>query len=420
MALVSVDRGKSGSLDLVSTNQDLVDRMAAMTQLGDSVWARYWEQADRGARGVDDAVDSAPPALDADASGLVAAPRDPWEPPRRGDTVLVLGEHLEEGCVRAAADVGSEGRVIGIDHSDDVLARCRARLRARSHQIGRDNSSIHKARFEDLRLDRERVNRWLRDHPVQHDFDLLALEAAIEAFRTEQPVVGDASVDVVIARGLLSRLTPASARATLPELFRVLRRGGRVLLSGMVSDEEVPGALPADPVRSAAGITGGVREDVVLAALAEASFYGIQIVERSANPALVVEGVEFRELVVVAYKGKEGPCWECNQAVIYRGPFKRVEDDDGHVLYRGVRMAVCEKTFRILSRQPYRDHVELVEPAVAIAVESASPFPCSDDPMIREARAQKGTAATRSTASDPVKASRSGGTSCGPGSSCCA
>ena len=33
----------------------------------------------------------------------------------------------------------------------------------------------------------------------------------------------------------------------------------------------------------------------------------------------------------MAYKGKQGPCLERNQALIYRGPFKKVEDDDGHL-----------------------------------------------------------------------------------------
>jgi arsenite methyltransferase len=155
------------------------------------------------------------------------------------------------------------------------------------------------------------------------------------------------------------------------ELFRVLRKGGRVLLSGAASDEDVPERLRTHPTLAAAGITGTVREDELVQALESASFYGIQIVERGEAPRVTIEGIELRDLVVVAYKGKEGPCWECNQALIYRGPFKRVEDDDGHVLHRGVRIAVCEKTFRIFSQQPYRDHVELVQPAVPVAVETA-------------------------------------------------
>ncbi len=39
--------------------------------------------------------------------------------------------------------------------------------------------------------------------------------------------------------------------------------------------------------------------------------------------------------------------------MIYRGPWQQVEDDDGHVLERGERTAVCEKTFHLLSAEPY-------------------------------------------------------------------
>jgi len=35
----------------------------------------------------------------------------------------------------------------------------------------------------------------------------------------------------------------------------------------------------------------------------------------------------FFSVTVVAYKGKQGPCLERNQAVVYRGPFKKVVDD---------------------------------------------------------------------------------------------
>ncbi len=37
-----------------------------------------------------------------------------------------------------------------------------------------------------------------------------------------------------------------------------------------------------------------------------------------------MEGIEFRLVTVEAFKGKQGPCFERNQAVIYRGPFKAI------------------------------------------------------------------------------------------------
>lgn len=376
-----------------------------MAQQSDSVWTRHLEQTD-GANAADPR-------------------RDPWQPPHHGDAVLVLGGAVGEEYVRAAADVGPEGRVIGIETSDEALARARAQAPAIARSAGHENLTFRKARLDDLKLDRERVNAWLREHPVQRDADLAALEATIDRLRAEAPAVADDSIDVVIARGVLSQVTPASARAMFAEIFRVLRRGGRVLLSGAASDEDVPERLRAHRTLAAAGITGTVREDELVQALERASFYGIQIVERGEAPRVTVDGIELRDLVVVAYKGKEGPCWECNQALIYRGPFKRVEDDDGHVLDRGVRIAVCEKTFRIFSQQPYRDHVELIQPVVPIAVETAEPFPCSEAAIIRDPRAQKGTLVGSAPAPASVPAPKvakppqAGGSSCAPGSGCC-
>ena len=65
----------------------------------------------------------------------------------------------------------------------------------------------------------------------------------------------------------------------------------------------------------------------------------MKIVKRDEKPWRTIQGIEFRSITVVAHKGKQGPCWERRQAVIYRGPWRKVIDDDGHVLERGRRMA---------------------------------------------------------------------------------
>ena len=78
-----------------------------------------------------------------------------------------------------------------------------------------------------------------------------------------------------------------------------------------------------------------------------------------------------------AFKGKEGICLERHQAVIYKGPFREVLDDDGHRMRRGERYAVCDKTFRLYQREPYRASFEFVEPLEEVPLEAAQPFDCS-------------------------------------------
>ncbi len=68
---------------------------------------------------------------------------------------------------------------------------------------------------------------------------------------------------------------------------------------------------------------------------------------------------------------------EAVRAVLYKGPWKRVVDDDGHTLERGVRTAVCAKTFRILTGEPYADETIGIEPAVAIPENEQKEFDCA-------------------------------------------
>ena len=46
-------------------------------------------------------------------------------------------------------------------------------------------------------------------------------------------------------------------------------------------------------------------------------------------------------------------CVEVGQAVIYRGPYSEVCDDDGHVFPRGKRMAVCQRTFDFVQNNAF-------------------------------------------------------------------
>ena len=62
--------------------------------------------------------------------------------------------------------------------------------------------------------------------------------------------------------------------------------------------------------------------------------------------------------------------------MIYKGPWKKVLDDDGHAFERGQRMAVCDKTFQIYSKEPYASQMILVEPIENIELEDAKEFDC--------------------------------------------
>ena len=131
-------------------------------------------------------------------------------------------------------------------------------------------------------------------------------------------------------------------------------------------------------------------EHEFLEAFAAAGFYGMELVDRPKEPWATVEGIEFRSVTVRAFKGKEGPCLDHNEAVIYNGPWKQVVDDDGHVLKRGVPTAVCRKTFDIYTRSPYGNQVTPVPPRQEISTERAKPFDCHRGGL-RDPKETKGT-----------------------------
>jgi arsenite methyltransferase len=182
---------------------------------------------------------------------------------------------------------------------------------------------------------------------------------------------------VVVSNCVLNLVEPKSKRQLFDEIFRVLKKGGRAVICDIVSDEEVPKQLQNDPELWSGCISGALTEDGFLATFENAGFYGIQILKRATQPWRTVQGIEFRSVTIEAFKGKQGECFERNQAVIYRGPFKEVFDDDNHRLERGGRYAVCDKTYNLYKKAPYREFFEFVDPLVDVPLAEAKPFDCS-------------------------------------------
>lgn len=330
-----------------------------------------------------------------------------------GETVLDLGSGGGKICYIAAQVVGESGRVIGVDCNDAMLELARSYQGEMEEKLGYANVEFRKGRIQDLQLNLDQLETLLSAQPVHSSADWLQLQERIDDLRATQPLVASESVDVVVSNCVLNLVRDADRKQLFSELYRVLKRGGRAVISDIVCDELVPEALRNDPHLWSGCISGAYREDLFLKAFEEAGFYGIEIVERQAEPWTVVEGIEFRSLTVRAYKGKDGPCLERRQAVIYQGPWKAVVDDDGHELRRGERMAVCDKTFQIYTRPPYAGQIIPVPPFVAVPIESAEAFDCSNN----DNRAPRETKLGAETGAKPAN-SLPANDCCGP-TECC-
>lgn len=291
-----------------------------------------------------------------------------------GETVLDLGSGGGKICYIAAQIVGPQGRVVGVDVNDDMLALARRHHGPITQALGYDNVRFHKARIQDLALDLEVFETWLTEHPVQRSGDWLAAQEHAEHLRRTQPMIADNSIDAILSNCVLNLVRLEDRQQLFAEMFRVLRPGGRAVISDITSDEPVPDPLRRDPQLWSGCISGAFQESAFLAAFESAGFYGVQIVDRSAQPWAVVEGIELRSLTVRAYKPPAGEGRDRRQAVIYTGPWKHVADDEGHVLHRGLRMAVDDRRFALYTQPPYADGILAVPPRQPVPDEQARPF----------------------------------------------
>lgn len=230
---------------------------------------------------------------------------DPSKQVRPGETVLDLGCGGGKICFIASQVVGRKGRVIGVDVNDEMLALARRHQRAVGEAIGWQNVEFRKGRIEDLALDLERLDAELRARPGA------GAEALAEESRLRHPLVATESVDVVVSNCVLNLVEPAAKGRLFGEIFRVLRQGGRAVISDIVSDQEVPDTLRQDAELWSGCIAGALTEEQFVGGFAGAGFASVRVLRREEAPWRTVGGIEFRSLTVEAGKGSPGAAASC-------------------------------------------------------------------------------------------------------------
>jgi arsenite methyltransferase len=229
-----------------------------------------------------------------------------------------------------------------------------------------------------------------------------ALRQLVAEQEETAPLIASDSVDVVVIDMLVNRITPAESDQLFAEAFRILRRGGRLLMSLMVADEPLSVHLPLT--------VGDWRalyfpfELEIVRKLEQQGFHGMQLHNDELLTVATQGEIKMSTFVLDAHKGKQGVCLDQGHAVIFRGPWLEVFDDDGHRYGRGERTAVCAKTYALLMRPPYRDFFIGVVSPDAPPLDEAPLFDCST-PKIRHPRATSNTI--------------SGDCNPGTGSTCC-
>lgn len=157
-----------------------------------------------------------------------------------GQTVLDLGSGAGIDCFLAAQQVGPSGRVIGVDMTPEMIEKARGNAAS----SGYENVEFRLGEIENL-------------------------------------PVADGSVDVIISNCVLN-LSPEKGKV-LAEAYRVLKPGGRLVVSDMVSEHEIPAALQ-DNLDAVAACLPTYR-DQYLGEFRSAGFADARITEEKLYPA---------------------------------------------------------------------------------------------------------------------------------------
>src|SRR5437870_1103455 len=206
---------------------------------------------ERYAAGAKERADKLCCPVDYDAEYLKVIPRevierdygcgDPSRYVREGETVLDLGSGTGKICFIAAQIVGPNGKIIGVDMTDEMLEVARRNAPIVAERIGYSNVEFRKGRIQDLALDLEELDRQLKRNPITNAASFLAADELAEELRVKHPLIVSDSVDVVVSNCVLNLVEPKSKRQLFDEIVRVLKKGRRAVISDIMSDEDGPG-----------------------------------------------------------------------------------------------------------------------------------------------------------------------------------
>jgi ubiquinone/menaquinone biosynthesis C-methylase UbiE len=228
---------------------------------------------------------------------------DPSRYVQAGETVLDLGSGAGKICYILSQKVGANGSVIGVDFNDKMLALARKYQDEMSEKIGYQNLLFVKGKIQDLALDMQQVQQWLSEHPIHRLEDLSDFEQACDRIRRETPLIANNSIDVVVSNCVLNLVRPRDKQQLFQEIFRVLKPGGRAVISDIVSDQFPTETILNDPDLWSGCIAGAFQEAEFPKKFEQVGFRDVNVLSRQEEPWQVVDGIEFRSLTVRAYKG---------------------------------------------------------------------------------------------------------------------
>lgn len=165
----------------------------------------------------------------------------------KGEVVLDLGSGGGFDCFLAADKVGNKGRVIGVDMTPEMIEKARAN----AEKGGYKNVEFRLGEIENL-------------------------------------PAADNSVDAIISNCVIN-LAPDKKRV-FEEAFRVLKPGGRVVISDLVLLNDLPGKVRDSVAAYVSCIAGAMLKDDYLGVIKKVGFKDIRLLKEKKYPVKIVLG----------------------------------------------------------------------------------------------------------------------------------
>jgi MoaA/NifB/PqqE/SkfB family radical SAM enzyme/SAM-dependent methyltransferase len=241
---------------------------------------------------------------------------------RPGETVVDLGSGAGIDVFIAAKLVGPTGKAIGVDMTDAMLAVANENTPKVAAALGYNVVEFRKGYLEQI--------------PVESK-----------------------TVDLITSNCVVN-LSPDKPRV-FEEMWRILKDHGRIVVSDIVGETDVPPHLKVNPELWGECLVGALAEEQVLARLERAGFYGLTVLKKTYWKD--VEGYPFYSITVQGFKyEKAAGCVYKGHRVVYLGPGKAFVDEEGHLFSRNEPCEVCTDTVAKLSRAPYQAMFAMLEP----------------------------------------------------------